>query len=142
MKHVKLFEAFVNEAKNPDPVMFADMFSETMADIEGEVDYEQELSTENLLYLLERAWKVVAEENNLRNRAGALEWAFIREKIKTDTQFMGKDLMKEADRFGSAAYGETAYHYDGMIECFGYVITDLGLLKPAQWKKVKKRLEA
>ena len=142
MKHIKLFETFVNEAKNPNPVMFADMFSETMADIEGEVDYEQDLSNENLLYMLESAFRVVAEQNNLRERGNALFLAFMREKIKTDQKFMGKDLGQEAERFGNAAYGETAYHYDGMIECFGHVITEFGLLKPAQWKKVKKRLES
>ena len=138
MKHIKLFESFVNEAKNPDPVMFADMFAETMANLEGS---GQELSNENLLYILQRAWKTVAEENNLRNRANALEFAFIREKIKTDRNFMGEALIEDAERFGSAVYGETSYHYEGMIECFGYVITEFGLLKPAQWKKVKKRLE-
>jgi len=139
MKHIKLFESFVNEAKNPNPVMFADMFAETMADIE---ESGQELSNENLLYMLERAFKVVAEQNNLRERGSALEWAFIREKIKTDTQYMGKDLYQDANIFGEAAYAETAFHYDGMVECFVYVLKEFGLLKPSQWKKVKKRLEA
>jgi hypothetical protein len=132
-------ESVVNEAKNPNPQMFADMFSETMADIEGS---GKELSNENLLYMLERAWKVVAEQNNLRERGNALWSAFWDNKIKTDQKFMGKDLGQDAERFGNAAYGETAYHYDGMIECFGHVITELGLLNPAQWKKVKKSLEA
>jgi len=138
MKYVKLFEAFVNEAKNPDPVMFSDMFAETMANLEAS---GQELSTENLLYILQRAWKVVAEENSLRNRVNALEFAFIREKIKTDRNFMGETLIEDAEAFGNAV-SQPEYYYDDMIECFGYVITELGLLKPAQWKKVKKRLEA
>ena len=138
MKHIKLFEAFVNEAKNPDPVMFADMFAETMANLEAS---GQELSTENLLYILQRAWKVVAEENSLRNRVNALEFAFIREKIKTDRNFMGEALIEDAEAFGKVV-SEPEYYYDDMIECFGYVITEFKLLKPAQWKKVKNRLEA
>ena len=136
MKHVKLFEAFVNEA-NVDTTEFADMFSETMANIEGEYDYEEELSTENLLYMLEAAWREVAEQNNLRDHMGDLRLAFEKFKIKTDNKFMSANLGKEAEYFGAAAYGATAYHLEGMVDCFCSLLEDFGLVKKPLVKKIR-----
>jgi len=141
MKHVKLFEAFVNEAK-VNTRDFADMFSETMANIEGKYDYEEELSTENLLYMLERAWKEVAEQNNLRDYNADLRFAFQEFKIKTDSKFMGdKELLwDQAEYFGSHAYGATAYHFEGMVDCFCHVLEDFGLVKKPLVKKIREYL--
>ena len=139
MKHVKLFEAFVNEAK-VDTQEFADMFAETMANIEGDYDYEEEMSTENLLYMLAFAWSEVAEQNNFNEMMGDLGVAFDRFKIKRDGKFMSANLRKEAEYFGANAYGATAYHLEGMVDCFCHVLEDFGLLKPAVVKKIRKFL--
>ena len=139
MKHVKLFEAFVNEAR-VDTQEFADMFSETMANIEGDYDYEEEMSTENLLYMLEAAWREVAEQNNFNEMMGDLNHAFDKFKIKRDGKFMRANLRKEGEYFGSHAYGATAYHLEGMVDCFCGVLEEFGLVDKPLVKKIRKFL--
>ena len=139
MKYVKLIEAFVNEAR-VDTQEFADMFAETMANIEGDYDYEEEMSTENLLYMLEAAWSEVAEQNNFNEMMGDLGVAFDRFKIKRDGKFMSANLRKEAEYFGSHAYGATAYHLEGMVDCFCGVLEEFGLVNKPLVKKIRKFL--
>ena len=141
MKHVKLFEAFVNEAK-VNTQDFADMFAETMANIEGEYDYEEELSTENLLYMLSFAWSEVAEQNNFNEKMGDLGYALDKLKIKKDGKFMSANLRKEAQYFGENAYGETGYHLEGMVDCFCHVMEEFGLVKKPLVKKLREMLMA
>lgn len=139
MKKVKLFEQFINEAR-VNAQDFADMFSETMANIEEQYDFEEELSTENLLYMLSIAWSEVAEQNNFNEKMGDLGVAFDRFNIDRSSKFMRADLTKEARYFGANAYGETGYHLQGMVECFCYILSDYGLVKPAIVKKIEKFL--
>lgn len=140
MKHLKTFESFVNEAK-VNPQGFAEMFSDAIAVIEWK-NNRQKLSTENLLYMLERAWKEVAEQNNYRDYSEDLRFAFEKFKIKTDSKFMNDDevLRDEAENFGSQAYGETAYHLEGMVDCFCHVIEEFGLVKKPLVKKIREYL--
>ena len=139
MKHVKLFEAFVNEAK-VNTQDFADMFAETMANIEGEYDYKQELSTEHLLYMLECAWSEVAEQNNFDEMVDKLGDAYVKFKIQRHTNFMNTSLRKEAEYFGANAYGATGYHLEGMVDCFCGVLEEFGLVKKPLVKKIRKFL--
>lgn len=139
MKKVKLFEQFINEAR-VNAQDFADMFSETMANIEEQYDFEEELSTENLLYMLAIAWSEVAEQNNFNEKMSDLGVAFDRFNIDRSSKFMRADLTKEARYFGANAYGETGYHLQGMVECFCYILSDYGLVKPAIVKKIEKFL--
>lgn len=139
MKNVKLFEAFVNEA-NVNPQEFADMFAETMANIEGDYDYEEEMSTENLLYMLQCAWEEVAEQNNFDEKMGDLRSAFSKFNIDWNSNFMKTNLRKEAEYFGANAYGATGYHLEGMVDCFCHVLEEFGLVKKPIVKKIRKFL--
>lgn len=137
MKHVKLFEAFINEAK-VNARAFAMDFSDFVSQIEEEYDFEEDLSTENMLYMLGQAWAEVAEQNNYHRMMSDLTSAYAAFNIKTDSKFMKANLTKEARAFGAHAYGYTGYHLDGMIECFGAAMDEFGLVKPAMWKKMAK----
>lgn len=139
MKYVKLFEAFVNEGK-VNVTDFADMFAETMANIEEDYDYEEELSTENLLYMLVSAYREVAVQNNMREYREDLRFAFENFKIKTDGKFMNANLDEEAEYFGSQAYGNTDYHLEGMADCFCHVLEEFGLVKKPVVKKIREYL--
>ena len=120
--------------------MFADMFAEVVSNIEEEYDYEEDLSTENLLYMLSVAWSEIAEQNNVEHTTRDLGSAFNRFNIDRSSKFMRADLTKEAKYFGSHAYDRTGYHLNGMVDCFCYVLEDLGLVKPAVVKKIRKHL--
>ena len=137
MKHVKLFEAFVNEAK-VNARAFAMDFSDFVSQIEEEYDFEEDLSTANMLYMLGQAWAEVAEQNNFDERMSDLTSTYAKFNIKTDSKFMRANLSKEARAFGAHAYGYTGYGLEGMIECFGAAMDEFGLVKPADWNKMAK----
>jgi len=139
MKHVQLFEQFVNEAK-VNKLEFTDMLIETRAMIEEKYNFEKNLSQQNLLYILVHAWNIIAEKNKLDKAVGLLHLAFEKFNIKTDPYFMKVELDKQGFNFGRHARHETGYNLQGMVDCFSYAMEDMPLLKPAEVKKIKKFL--
>ena len=148
MKHVKLFEAFVNEG-NANLRSFANMFSDAIDSIHKEAagfGIQDELSNENLLFVLMTAWDEVCNQNNFTrsgmDHEGKLRYAFQKFKINTEGKIGILDISENAVEFGANAYGETGYSLDGMVECFCYVLEDLDLVKRPLVKKIKKYLLA
>lgn len=151
MKHVKLFEQFVNSSNETankstinegrvDAQGFEDDFSELTSICEEEADHE-ELSNENIAFLFATAWEEIAEQNNFDELMRDMSYALQGAKVKTDNKFHGVNLAKYATKFGEAAYGYTGYTAEGMIECFTAVYDLWKFCKPAQWKNVVKALE-
>ena len=139
MKHIRLFEAFINEAK-VNAQEFADYFNETIAMIEEEADYD-EMSNANIAYLCAETWREVAEQNNFHEIMGDMNYQLQYAKVDMDSKFHNANLSKEGERCGAAAYAATGFTLDGMIECFNAVWDQWKFCKPAQWKKVITRLE-
>ena len=148
MKHIKLFEQFINEAK-ANPRSFANMFSDAVDSIHKYATgfgIQDELSKENLLFVLMKAWDEVCNQNNFTRSGmdyeGKLRYALQKFKINTEAKIGILDISEKAVEFGANAYGETGYHLEGMVDCFCHVLEDQGLVKKPLVKKIKKFLLA
>ena len=132
-------ESVVNEAR-VNTQGFEDDFAELTSICEEEADY-QELSDENIAFLISAAWREIAEQNNFDELMSDMSFALDRAKVKKDSNFHGVDIAEYAEEFGAEAYGHTGYTAEGMIECFNAVYDIWKFCKPAQWKNVIKSLE-
>ena len=146
MKHIKLFEAFVNEAK-ANPKSFANMLSDAIDSIHKRAagfGIQDELSKENLLFVLMTAWDEICNQNNFTRSGmdyeGNLRYAFQKFKINTEGKIGILDITKNAVEFGANAYSKTGYNLDGMVDCFCHVMEEFGLVKKPVIKKIRKYL--
>lgn len=148
MKNFKTFEDFINEARVNEARVkaedFYSMFLETMHNIEYIYDEEEELSTENLLYLLnDGAWSAIAKLNGLPQETwGNMLRAKIKFKFEHDAEFMGNKnvLFKKGQKFAKAAYKTTGGTLEGMVECFMHVYREQKLVSPAIIKEMEEFL--
>lgn len=138
MKHVKLFEAFVNEGK-VDPQTFTDEVVNMRSQIEEDADYA-EMSDGNMAYFLDEAWEVVMEQINFHDQYHTLNQAFIKAKVKIDDDFHGVNMKRDAIEFAKMAYDLTNYSYTGAVECFMTAIKDTMSLSNSQVRSIEKYL--
>ena len=138
MKHVKLFEAFVNEAK-VDTQTFTDEVVNMRSQIEEDADYA-EMSDANMAYFLDEAWEVIMEQINFHDQYHTLNQAFIKAKVKIDDDFHGVNMKRDAKEFAKMAYDLTNYSYSGAVECFMTAIKDTMSLSNSQVRSIEKYL--
>ena len=138
MKHVKLFEAFVNEAKL-NPTEFVDEVINIISQIEEDADYA-EMSDGNTAYFLDEAWEVTMEEINFHDQYYTLNQAFIKAKVKIDDNFHRVNMKRDAIEFARMSAGLTEYSYSGAVECYMAAIKELMSLSNSQVRSIEKYL--
>lgn len=138
MKHINLFEQFINEGK-VDAQGFYDEFTGMLYELEQEFNGGEELSSEQLAAFLEPIWDEVCEQNNFHDMVGSLRLAFRRAKVKVDDSFIRGNVGMWANDFGSQMYGHTGYSWEGTMECFKELFPLAGIKGP-QMKKLEGEL--
>ena len=136
MKHVKLFEAFVNEAR-VDAQGFEDEFASLIYDVEE--DHGDEISDAAIASLLTVVWDEVVEQNNFHEMIGSLSLVFRNQKVKMDDSFRRGYARRAAEDFGKNMYGHTAYSWTGTMECFKPLFSFAGA-NASQVRKIEKEL--
>ncbi len=136
MKHVKLFEQFVNEAK-VDTQKFSDEFASLITNVEEYND--EELSSDQIATLLTMLWDEVVVQNNFRDMRGALAAVFRNEKVEMDDSLKRGYAYTAAVSFGKKMYASTGFRWQGTVECFKDLFY-LANIKEAQAKKIEKQL--
>jgi len=97
MKHVKLFEQFINEAK-VDTQKFSNEFASLITNVEEY--YDEELSSDQIATLLTMLWDEVVVQNNFRDMKGVLAIVFRNEKVKMDDSLRRGHAYTAAVSFG------------------------------------------
>lgn len=138
MKHIKLYEAFVNEAK-VDSTRFVDMLQSLRYELEREVNGE--MSDANMVSLLGTIWMEAIELMNFSKNSQqlALISAFANARIREDDDFYGAELELASEEFAKKAFDLMGNSLEGAIECHMAAIKELiPSVKPAQIKKIEK----
>ena len=136
MKHIKLFEQFINEAK-VDATQFVDMLQSLRYELEREESAE--MSDANMASLLGNIWMESIELMNFTKNSQylALSSAFANARIGEDYEFYDTEFEVEARRFVKKAFGLMGNSLEGAIECHMSAIKELmPSVKPAQIKKI------
>lgn len=138
MKHIKLFEAFVNEAK-VDARAFENQFQSLIADIKEY--YEEEISDAGMASILTNVWDEVVEQNNFHDMIGSLDLAFRKTNVSTDPDRYktGNHAKTSAKEFGAKMYGATGFSWEGTMKCFK-ALFPMANIKGAQAKKIESML--
>lgn len=136
MKHVKLFEQFIKEAK-VDALFFSDEFASLIFDIEE--DYGEEISSDAIASLLTIVWDEVVEQNNFREMIGSLSLAFRKANVAMDDSFKRGYARTAAQDFGANMYDSTGFSWDGTMECFKELFP-MANITGSKAKKVEKML--
>lgn len=136
MKHTKLFEQFLNEAK-VDATQFVDMLQSLRYELEREESAT--MKDANIAYLLGTIWMEAIEKMNFPKNSQhlALESAFRNARIRVDYDFYDANLDLEASRFVKKAFDLMGNSLEGAIECHMSAIKEfMPSVKPAQMKKI------
>ena len=136
MKHVKLFEAFVNEAKI-DATQFVDMLQSLRYELEREESAT--MSDANMAYLLGTIWMEAIEMMKFPKNSQhlALESAFRNARIRVDYDFYDANLDSAAEEFAKETFSLMGNSLEGAIECHMSAVKEfMPSVKPAQFKKI------
>ena len=136
MKHVKLFENFVNEAK-VDARGFEDEFASLIFDIEE--DHGEEIGDDAIAAILTVVWDEVVEQNNFHEMIGSLGLVFRNAKVAIDDDFRRGYAKKAAVDFGANMYDSTGFGWSGTMECFKPLFSYAGA-NASQVRKIEKQL--
>lgn len=136
MKHVKLFENFVNEAK-VDARGFEDEFSSLIFDVEE--DHGEEIGDDAIAALLTVVWDEVVEQNNFHEMIGSLGLVFRNARVAVDNDFRRGYAEEAAVDFGANMYDSTGFSWDGTMECFKPLFSYAGA-NASQVRKIEKQL--
>ena len=136
MKHIKLFEAFINEAR-VDAQGFSDEFASLIFDVEE--DYGEEISSDQIATLLTIVWDEVVEQNNFHEMSGSLALVFRNAKVAMDASFRRGYADTAAKDFGQNMYDSTGFSWDGTMECFKELFP-MANINGAKAKKIEKEL--
>ena len=128
MKHVKLFENFVNEAK-ARPSEFYDTIMDQLYDYEETYLDGEEMSSAHIAEMLTVIWEEVAEQNNFHHEMYWLNDAFREHRVKMTNVFSRGRAYKDLRELGSEIYDMTGFNWDGMIECFRSMFGEAGISK-------------
>ena len=137
MKHIKLFEAFVNEAK-VDAKAFEDEFASVIFTIEERI--KKKLNNKQIAQVLIVAFEETCLLNKFKETSHLLPTALIQVGIGFDPGFKKGQAWAEARGFAHNMVDATGGTWPGIVECFEALFITMAGAPPRKVKLMFRHL--
>jgi len=137
MKHIKLFEAFVNEA-TVDAQGFEDEFASVIFSVEERMG--KKLNNKQIMQIIVVAFEEVCKLNKFKEVSHLLPTALIKVGVEFDPGFKRGGATAEARGFAKAMYGATGGTWQGTMECFKALYTTMANVQDRKAKLIGSHL--